>query len=71
MLDGRHRLELAKAHMPGVGLAPSGPMATEDDVLPSIVSPVPDDRRVEHIEEASISMRPPASSTTPLLLPLG
>jgi hypothetical protein len=30
VLDGRHHLELAEAHMPGIGLAPSGAMAMED-----------------------------------------
>ena len=29
-LDGRHHLELAEAHMPGIGLAPGGAMAMED-----------------------------------------
>jgi hypothetical protein len=29
-LDGRHHLELAKAHMPGSGLAPGGAMVKED-----------------------------------------
>ena len=29
-LDGAHHLELAKAHMPPVGFAPSGTMVTED-----------------------------------------
>ena len=30
VLDGRHHLELAKAQMPGIGLAPGGAMAMED-----------------------------------------
>src|SRR5437660_10346543 len=30
VLDGRHHLELAKADMPGIGLAPGGPVAMED-----------------------------------------
>src|SRR5260370_35073240 len=30
VLDGRHHLELAEAHMPGVGSAPSGPMVMKD-----------------------------------------
>ena len=29
-LDRRHRLELAEAHMPGIGLAPGRPVAMED-----------------------------------------
>src|SRR5271169_3937302 len=29
-LDGRHHLELAEAHMPGIGFAPGGPMAVKD-----------------------------------------
>src|SRR5215472_6127999 len=29
-LDRRHRLELAEAHMPGIGLAPGRPIAMED-----------------------------------------
>jgi hypothetical protein len=29
-LDGRHHLELAEAQMPGIGLAPGGPMAVKD-----------------------------------------
>jgi hypothetical protein len=28
--EGRHHLELAEAHMPGIGLAPGGPMAVKD-----------------------------------------
>ena len=30
VLDGRHHLELAQAHMPGIGPAPVGPMAMKD-----------------------------------------
>ena len=30
LLDRRHHLELAEAHMPGIGLAPSGAMARKD-----------------------------------------
>ena len=30
LLNGRHRLELAKAHMTGIGLAPGRPVAMED-----------------------------------------
>jgi hypothetical protein len=29
-LDGRHHLELAEAHMPGIGLAPGDAMAMKD-----------------------------------------
>src|SRR5712671_5309474 len=30
VLDGRHHLELAEAHMPSIGSAPSGPMVMKD-----------------------------------------
>src|SRR3954465_9686779 len=30
LLDGRHHLELIEAHMPGIGLAPSGAMVMKD-----------------------------------------
>ena len=30
VLDGRHHLKLAEAHMPGIGSAPVGPMAMKD-----------------------------------------
>ena len=30
VLDGRHHLELAKAHMPGAGPAPSGTVVMKD-----------------------------------------
>jgi hypothetical protein len=30
LLDGRHHLELAEAHMPGIGLAPGSAMAMKD-----------------------------------------
>jgi hypothetical protein len=53
VLDGRHQLKLAEAHMPGIGSAPVGPMAMKDvcDLQP----------RAAHGRRLRLGSRPPVN----------
>jgi hypothetical protein len=53
VLDGRHHLKLAEAHMPGIGSAPVGPMAIKDvcDLQP----------RAAHGRRLRLGSRPPVN----------
>ena len=58
-LDRRHRLELAEAHMPGIGLAPGRPVAMEDvcDLQPRAAHRPPDYAPVLSLSAVSSASR--------------